>query len=309
GITEVNCLQAELQLSKEQRKKISVEDNIRKTQLRSLQKDLSERSRELCLLQRKLSEESEACKKRLTMVEERAKNAEVEYLKIKLQAGIANLERAYKDAGQLLQSLESLQKRRGYALHNGQLESAILCWKARCERISELISSARADFIDAVHAGSRLEELPQISVPEPPPLPRLLEFGQTTSEASSLEAGEVFSAEASTSNGMQRTSAIGIPSVVSFDGQCSKSSMDGMNVLDNHSDKPNTIVNDAYFLPAPSSSGISVSSTWDDLLVTKSTVHQSSGSDDCLQASFNGSSDNAVPLKQVYFCAFLLNVL
>ncbi|VDM47774.1 unnamed protein product [Toxocara canis] len=111
GITEVNCLQAELQLSKEQRKKISVEDNIRKTQLRSLQKDLSERSRELCLLQRKLSEESEACKKRLTMVEERAKNAEVEYLKIKLQAGIANLERAYKDAGQLLQSLESLQKR------------------------------------------------------------------------------------------------------------------------------------------------------------------------------------------------------
>ncbi|VDM49844.1 unnamed protein product [Toxocara canis] len=143
-----------------------------------------------------------------------------------------------------------------------------------------------------------MEELPQISVPEPPPLPRLLEFGQTTSEASSLEAGEVFSAEASTSNGMQRTSAIGIPSVVSFDGQCSKSSMDGMNVLDNHSDKPNTIVNDAYFLPAPSSSGISVSSTWDDLLVTKSTVHQSNGSDDCLQASFNGSSDNAVPLKQ-----------
>uniref|UniRef100_A0A183DN33 MT domain-containing protein n=1 Tax=Gongylonema pulchrum TaxID=637853 RepID=A0A183DN33_9BILA len=108
---------------------------------------------------------------------ERAKRAEIALLEHKLETGVAILERAHKDAGQRVKDLETeLAKLRSGSSLSEDLKGAIAEWKAKREEVATLITASKNEFfaqIEQIKAGKTLSQLPKISVPKPPPAPKL----------------------------------------------------------------------------------------------------------------------------------------
>ncbi|VDM44120.1 unnamed protein product [Toxocara canis] len=181
---ELRKLQRELQSSQDTRKNMADEIKGRDAELAELRNQLSERSLALKRSENTLSTERKAFQNNLATATERARKAEIMYLELKLETGLAVLERAYKDAGQRVKDFEMEQKKIRSGAHSEELKTAIAEWKAKREEVAALIASSKAEFaaqIEQIKGGKQLSQLPRISVAKPPPAPKSFKMTQFVS--------------------------------------------------------------------------------------------------------------------------------
>uniref|UniRef100_A0A914SKE5 Uncharacterized protein n=1 Tax=Parascaris equorum TaxID=6256 RepID=A0A914SKE5_PAREQ len=95
---EVRKLQRELQSSQDTRKNMADEIKGREAEQAELRNQL-------------IFQERKTFQNNLAAATERAKKTEIMYLELKLETGLAVLERAYKDAGQRVKDFEMEQKK------------------------------------------------------------------------------------------------------------------------------------------------------------------------------------------------------
>uniref|UniRef100_A0A0R3S0L8 TPR_REGION domain-containing protein n=1 Tax=Elaeophora elaphi TaxID=1147741 RepID=A0A0R3S0L8_9BILA len=173
---ELRKLQRELQSSQDTRKNMTEEIKGRDTEISELKNQLNERSTALKRSENVLSSERKTFQSNLAFLTERAKKAEVSLLEHKLETGVAVLERAHKDAGQRVKDLETESKKARNPVAAEELKAAASEWRAKREEVANLITSAKAEFaaqIEQIKAGKTIAQLPKISVPKPPPAPKL----------------------------------------------------------------------------------------------------------------------------------------
>ncbi|KAL3981627.1 MATH domain family protein [Acanthocheilonema viteae] len=173
---ELRKLQRELQSSQDTRKNMTEEIKGRDTEISELKNQLNERSIALKRSENVLCSERKTFQSNIAFLTERAKKAEVSLLEHKLETGIAVLERAHKDAGQRVKDLEIESKKARNPIAVEELKVAASEWRAKREEVASLITTAKAEFaaqIEQIKAGKTIAQLPKISVPKPPPAPKL----------------------------------------------------------------------------------------------------------------------------------------
>ncbi|VDK82302.1 unnamed protein product [Litomosoides sigmodontis] len=173
---ELRKIQRELQSSQDTRKNMTEEIKGRDAEISELKNQLNERSIALKRSENALCSERKAFQGNVAFLTERAKKAEVSLLEHKLETGVAILERAHKDAGQRVKDLETEAKKARNPIAAEELKVAASEWRAKREEVAGLITTSKAEFaaqIEQIKAGKTIAQLPKISVPKPPPAPKL----------------------------------------------------------------------------------------------------------------------------------------
>uniref|UniRef100_A0A915BB65 MATH domain-containing protein n=1 Tax=Parascaris univalens TaxID=6257 RepID=A0A915BB65_PARUN len=202
---EVRKLQRELQSSQDTRKNMADEIKGREAEQAELRNQLSERSLALKRSENTLSTERKTFQNNLAAATERAKKTEIMYLELKLETGLAVLERAYKDAGQRVKDFEMEQKKVRSGTHSEELKIAIAEWRAKREEVASLIASSKAEFaaqIEQIKSGKQLSQLPRISVAKPPPAPKSFKINQFVSQPSPIASEKPSTSAAAPSPGV-----------------------------------------------------------------------------------------------------------
>uniref|UniRef100_F1KPY2 Ubiquitin carboxyl-terminal hydrolase 7 n=1 Tax=Ascaris suum TaxID=6253 RepID=F1KPY2_ASCSU len=202
---EVRKLQRELQSSQDTRKNMADEIKGREAEQAELRNQLSERSLALKRSENTLSTERKTFQNNLAAATERAKKTEIMYLELKLETGLAVLERAYKDAGQRVKDFEMEQKKVRSGAHSEELKIAISEWRAKREEVASLIASSKAEFaaqIEQIKSGKQLSQLPRISVAKPPPAPKSFKINQFVSQPSPIASEKPSTSAAAPSPGV-----------------------------------------------------------------------------------------------------------